>query len=660
MCGIVGSLKWESPDPAILIKRMTEALNHRGGDALGVKTLGPLTLGHTRLSIIDYSEASNQPMQDESARYWIAYNGEIYNYLKIKENLKLAGHQFKTRSDTEVILEAYKHWGVDCLQHFIGMFVFALWDSYEQTLFIARDRLGEKPLYYTLFNNGNNQTDIIFASELKSLMLHPGVTYNINPKALNEFLSLNYVLSDSCILENVKKLAPAHYLFIKPRDSVQIKKYWDLSRSFLEKKHNNLNRDKKTAIEELNYLIHDSVKQQMISDAPLGAFLSGGIDSSTIVSAMTTLGNPSHIKTFSIGFAEKSYNELPESQFVANYLGVDHKTQVIETLGSNLLELLPKMILKADEPFADSSMIPTYLLAKFAKEQVKVCLSGDGGDELFAGYETYAADKMHRFLRFFPKGLLNIAVGMAENLLPVSHKKISTDYKIKKFLQGCHYDFRRAHYFWRNIFTEAEKLVLVNPDLHAKMFSEDPFLQFNQFYSEVAGCHPLDQASYVDIKTWLADDILVKVDRFSMAHSLETRAPFLDHRIVEFAASLPVHWKMKGFQKKHILKLSQKTTLPHSTLFRSKKGFNAPISSWLIQDLQELARSVTLDSSLETWFSKKSIEKLWQEHLNAEKDHGLKLFGLMSFGLWLSQTQSQSQIQPQTLSLYDFTGIDTV
>lgn len=639
MCGIVGSLKWGNPDPPGLIKRMTQALNHRGPDALGVQSLGPLTLGHARLSIIDTSISSNQPMQDQARRYWIVYNGEIYNYQVLRQNLKALGHSFSTRSDTEVILEAYKEWGVDCLQHFVGMFALAIWDNQEKTLFMARDRLGEKPLYYALFpsdqlNNLTNHSDIIFASELKSMLLHPQITFKINPRALNEMLSLNYTLTDSCMIDNVHKLAPAHYLLIQPGKSPLLKQYWNLSQVFQQKK---LTLSKAAAIEELNHFIQEAVRGQMISDVPLGAFLSGGIDSSTIVAAMTEIGNAKLTQTFSTGFREKSYNELAESRIVANHLSVDHHTQIVD---GNLTELLPKIIQHCDEPLADTSIIPTYFLAKFAREQVKVCLSGDGGDELFAGYETYAADKIHRWLRFFPKGLLNAASSMAGSLLPVSHQKISLDYKVKKFLQGCHMDFRRAHYFWRTIFTEAEKRILVQPDLHARVFSEDPFHQFNQFYKEVEGCHPLDQASYVDIKTWLVDDVLVKVDRFSMAHSLETRAPFLDHRLVEFAASLPVQWKMKGFEKKHLLKISQKKKLPHSTLFRAKKGFNAPISTWFMKDLQSMGREITLDTSLEAWFVKKEIENLWQEHLSGHKDQGLKLFGLTCFGLWLNHYQS--------------------
>jgi len=640
MCGIVGSLKWGSPDPATLIKRMTQALNHRGPDALGIHSLGPLTLGHARLSIIDTSSSANQPMQDQTGRYWIVYNGEIYNYQDLRANLKTLGHSFSTRSDTEVILEAYKHWGVDCLQQFVGMFALAIWDNQQKTLFIARDRLGEKPLYYALFptdNLSSHNTDIIFASELKSLMLHPQVTFKINPRALNEMLSLNYTLTDSCMIDNVHKLAPAHYLLLEQGKSPILKQYWHLSQVFQQEK---LTISKAAATEQLNHLIQEAVRGQMISDVPLGAFLSGGIDSSTIVAAMTKVGDAKLTQTFSTGFREKSYNELEESRVVANHLNVDHHTQIVD---SNLTKLLPQIIQQCDEPFADSSIIPTYFLAKFAREQVKVCLSGDGGDELFAGYETYAADKVHRWLRFFPKGLLQAASSMAGSLLPVSHQKISIDYKVKKFLQGCHMDFRRAHYFWRTIFTEDEKRILVQPDLHSRVFAEDPFQAFNQFYKEVEGCHPLDQASYVDIKTWLVDDVLVKVDRLSMAHSLETRAPFLDHRLVEFAASLPVQWKMKGFEKKHILKISQKGKLPHSTLFRAKKGFNAPISAWFMKDLQVMGREVTLDPALDAWFVKKEIENLWQEHLRGQKDHGLKLFGLTCFGLWLNNYQSLSK-----------------
>jgi asparagine synthase (glutamine-hydrolysing) len=641
MCGIVGSLNWQKPDEEALILRMTGAIAHRGPDAEKVKTIGPMVFGHRRLSIIDVSPLSNQPMSDISGRYWIVYNGELYNFKKLKTELEGLGHPFKTHSDTEVILEAYKRFGQDCVDHFVGMFAFAIWDREEQSLFMARDRMGEKPLYYAFnktLNNNQNDSNIVFASELKALRLHPTVSSKINPKAISQILSLNYVLTDTCILEGVEKLPPAHTLFIKKGKAPVIKCYWQLNDHF----HNKVKwSSKEEAIEKLQSLMQESVAGQMIADVPLGAFLSGGIDSSTIVANMKALKDSKSIQTFSIGFHEKSYNEIAESKQVADFLKVDHHTQFID---ANMAKILPKIIQATDEPFADSSIIPTYFLAQFSREKVKVCLSGDGGDELFVGYETYAADKLYQYVKHIPKGILKYLSSNVDKYIPMSHNKISFDYKLKQFLKGCLFDFKKAHYSWRTIFSDAEKNTLLDPDILESVTQQDPYASFEKFYQDVEGCHPLDQASYVDMKTWMVDDILVKVDRLSMAHSLEVRAPFLNHHLVEFAASLPIDWKMKGFEKKHILKMSQKKNLPSEILYRPKKGFNAPISPWFAKELQTLGKEATLDNpALHAWCRKDSMEQLWKEQLSGQKDNGLKLFGLMCLGLWLNSTTSENE-----------------
>lgn len=635
MCGLVGSLHWEKPDHPNLIQRMARTLKHRGPDAEKICALGPLVLGHRRLSIIDVSPQSNQPMSDHSGRYWIVYNGELYNFKTLKKELIGLGHHFKTDSDTEVILEAWKRFGVAALEKLVGMFAFAIWDQFSQTLFMARDRLGEKPLYYFSYESSDSfNHNLIFASELQALCLHPKISHELNPKAFSEFLSLNYILTDTCMLKGIEKLPPAHYLLLKKGQKPTISCYWNLSRNFQEKQNW---RSKEEATEQLQTLIQQSVSGQMISDVPLGAFLSGGIDSSTIVAAMTR-EKPAHPpQTFSIGFKEASYNELTESIQVAKHLKVDHHTQFVET---ECIERLPHIMSQTDEPFADNSLIPTYFLAEFARQSVKVCLSGDGGDELFAGYETYTADKLYHFINRLPKSLLQALSFSIDRFWPVSHQKISFDYKLKQFLKGCLHEFHRAHYFWRIIFDETEKKQILNPSVQEAILLHDPFQQFAKHYQAVENCHPLDQASYVDIKTWMVDDILVKVDRLSMAHSLEVRAPFLNHHLVEFAASLPVHWKMKGFQKKHLLKCSQEPFLPNSILHRAKKGFNAPIAPWFSGKLKSMGMDITLgNKALAPWINTRVVEKLWAEQFNHIKDHSHKLFGLMCLGLWLDNFQ---------------------
>lgn len=655
MCGIAGSLNWQTPDTSILIQAMCKRLAHRGPDAENVVSLGPIVLGHRRLSIIDVCPLSNQPMSDNTGRYWIVYNGELYNYKSLKSELLGLGHHFKNESDTEVIIESYKRYGIDCLQKFQGMFAFALWDKDEQTLFMVRDRLGEKPLYYSCLQSlQNNNTNIIFASELKALLIHPAISYRINPKALSQFLSLNYILTDSCIIEGVEKLPPAHYLLLQKGKTPIIKSYWDLSEHFNNKKTWT---SKRHASETLEKLIEKSVQSQMVSDVPLGAFLSGGIDSSTVVASMTKALNPQDIKTFSIGFHESTYSELAESSDVAQYLGVDHHTQYVD---ADKLILLPQIIQMTDEPFADNSIIPTYFLSEFSRQSVKVCLSGDGGDELFLGYETYVADKLQQAMRYAPQSLMKLLSFACEKYWPVSHHKISFDYKIKQFLKGCLYDFHQAHYFWRLIFTDQEKSKLLKEDVKDSIMQHNPVFSFLKHFEEVSDCHPLDQASYVDIKTWMVDDILVKVDRMSMAHSLEVRAPFLNHHLVEFAASIPVAWKLNLFQKKHLLKLSQAKNLPHKILNRSKKGFNAPMSPWFSGKLRDLARDRILSNpQLCDFIQPQALEKLWQDHCHGIKDNGYKLFGLMCLGLWLENTQhifqnkNQEALQISREVLYD-------
>lgn len=627
MCGICGKLSWDNPPDTALIKRMNDRLVHRGPDAEGIHIAGPLGLGHRRLSIIDLSAAGNQPMSDHTGQYWIVFNGEIYNFQELRDELLKLGAHFRTRTDTEVILEAYKQWGTQCLERFNGMFAFALWDGRAQQLMLARDRLGEKPLYYYALPDGG----IIFASELKALRADPAVPDQINIKALSHYLSLNYTLTAESILQGVKKLEAAHYMMVERGKPVRATRYWDLAAHFHNKRHF---RSEAEAAEALSALIEDAVKLRMIADVPLGAFLSGGIDSSTIVAAMCRLRAPSENHTFSIGFREKSYSELPEARFVADYLKVSHHEKIVD---ADMAALLPRIVWHADEPFADTSMIPMYFLAEQARQLVTVCLSGDGADEIFAGYETYTADKIHNFTRRLPAWVVKMTERSVNTLVPVSFDKVSLDYKLRQFLKGQAFEPIRAHYSWRTIFSEEEKRALL-PDYRAQLSEADPFEYFRKYHQEVAGCHYIDQAMYVDIKTWLVDDILLKVDRSTMAHSLEARVPMLDHRLVEFAASLPVELKLKGFEKKYLLKKAQQGYLPDMTLRRRKRGFNAPVSHWLYTTLGNFCAKLTVPGT-NGWaaFNSEFINSLYQAHEGRRQDNSLKLLSLINYHLWRYQ-----------------------
>ena len=603
---------------------MNNRMIHRGPDAGAVMVRGPVALGHRRLSILDLSSAANQPMADDTGQNWIVFNGEIYNFAEIRHELEASGSRFRTHSDTEVILEAYRRWGADCLHRLNGMFAFAIWDERRHELFAARDRFGEKPFLFAPDGNGG----WVFASEANALLAHPGVERRIDRRGLAQYLTLNYTLSDATLLEGVRKLPPAHFMvWRKGRGEPEIYRYWDLGGHFRNKRRHV---SEAAAADELAELIDDSVRLRMVADVPIGAFLSGGIDSSTIAAAMSRQVGSDFVKTFSIGFSERSYSEVDEARFMADYLGVDHRDRIIDV---DMATTLPEIVKLCDEPIADSSIIPVYFLADLARERVTVCLSGDGGDELLGGYETYVADKLLHHSRWLPRQMTSVMAEVAERLIPASFAKVSLDYKLKQFLRGHGLGPDRAHAFWRVIVGEEERQVLLRPEVGGDI--EDVLSPFIDAAAEVADCHYLDRAMYVDIKTWLPNDILAKVDRATMAHSLEARAPFLDHRLAEFAASLPVDWKLRRFRTKHLLKEAQRRYLPGQVLDRKKRGFNAPVSHWFSGRLRDLAADVTRSGKLTEWVRPEAVDVLWSDHLAGRRDNGLRLFGLTYLGLWL-------------------------
>jgi asparagine synthase (glutamine-hydrolysing) len=629
MCGIAGWLAWNKPKNVEVVKSMIDRMVHRGPDAEGVLDFGPIILGHRRLSVIDVSVGNNQPMVDRSGRFAITYNGEIYNFQAIRKELEADGSIFFTAGDTEVVLEAYKVWGDECLERFNGMFAFAIWDDLRQRLLLARDRAGEKPLfYYQLPDYG-----LAFASEPGALRCHPQVSREPDPVGLAHYLQLNYTLGRHCLTRHMRRLAPGHFLVVERDRRPVIRSYWNLAEHFHNKRRFTSEGE---AAEALSELIDDSVKIRMISDVPLGSFLSGGIDSSTIVAAMTRYRRPRDIKTFSVGFSDESYSEIREARNAARFLDVDHHDQVLQP---DAKLLLPSLLAAADEPLADSSTLPTWFLAGHTRKYVTVALSGDGGDECFAGYETYMADKLHRFLSPLPGLLTRGATKAVDRFWPVSFAKVSFDYKLRHFLAGLNLSGPEAHFSWRTIFSREERAAIMQPDWRRIMVSEeaDAFREFEPCLKDVKDCHPLDQALYVDFKTWLPDDILVKVDRLTMAHSLEARAPFLDHRLVEFAAALPASLKLKHRRNKHLLKLSQQERLPRSILYRKKQGFNAPVSGWLRDVFREFGHDTLNNSHVKTWFDHQAVQNLWREHLAGRRDNGLKLFGLICLGLWMEQ-----------------------
>jgi asparagine synthase (glutamine-hydrolysing) len=620
MCGIVGWLSNGPHRARGLLEAMTDVLSHRGPDAEGFFLEETVALGHRRLSIIDTSDAANQPMQDSTGRYVIVFNGEIYNFMELRSELAKAGHSFKTRSDTEVVLEAYKRWHTGCLDRFNGMFALALWDRQERSLLLARDRIGKKPLFYSATEQG-----LVFASEVRALLHHPGIKGEVDLAGVAGFLTMNYVSGERTLLAGVRKLPPASFLVAKPGGHLKFQRYWSLAPHFHKQ---NIYRNELEAAEALGALIDDATRLRMISDVPLGAFLSSGIDSATVVASMKLAS--SNVETFSIAFAESSYNEADDARELAHRLDTRHRDLVV---GIDLDGMIQSIVRAADEPIADNSTLPMWFLCRFAREHVTVALSGDGGDELFAGYETYIADYLARHLMHFPTRWMS---KLADYILPVSFDKVSWDYKLRLFLKGISAGWPRSHYSWRTIFDFDERLRLLRPEIAEKIKECDPYEEFSSIYAEVKECRPLDQALYLDMRTWLVDDVLVKTDRMSMAHGLEVRAPLLDYRIAEFAAALPHEWKLRRTETKYLLKQSQRQRLPKEVLKRRKKGFNAPMSHWLKGPLHDFAYDCLGSSKLDDYFVREEIESLWTDHMQGKRDNGFKLFGLVCFSLWLS------------------------
>ena len=625
MCGIAGIIGSNQEYCRVqLLEAMLSAMIHRGPNGTHIETFSESGFfGHNRLAVIDLNPRAKQPMWDATHRYCLTFNGEIYNFREIKKVLIQLGRHFCTESDSEVLVEAWAEWGISAIDRLVGMFAFGVWDDQLKQLFLVRDRMGEKPLYYAPIKN-DFLRGLIFSSELKGLLVYPFFQKKISPAALDYYLSYGYASSQEAIFENSHKLPPASYLqFDCNTGQHRLIEYWSLSHSF----KNKCTLSFSDATENLRTLLKNSVISQLISDVPLGAFLSGGIDSSAIVGEMAKNHKVAH--TFSIGFREKSYSELKNSKIVSRHFSTEHHTKIV---GDDIENHVEKIIGVFDEPFTDTSLIPMYYLSQYTREKVTVALSGDGGDELFGGYSTYQADRYHRVLSRIPPAIKNQLI-KACAYLPVSHKKISFDYKIKQFLQGALLNNQQAHFKWREIFSKQQKnqLLLFPGEM------PDTLSLNLRWFKDVEGCHYLDQAMYVDMKTWLVDDILTKSDRTSMAHSLEVRAPFLDHRLVEFAASLPIQYKIQSGSGKHVLKASQKKILPNKIIFQSKKGFNSPISHWLSGELFKMAHDITTSQCMLKWFNQNAIEKLWLEHQKGVCDNGYRLFNLMCLGLWHQQ-----------------------
>lgn len=632
MCGICGVYfhdKQKLLDESILTG-MRDSMRLRGPDSAGNYLKPGIALGHRRLSIIDLDQG-HQPMTNEDASLWLTYNGEIYNFQELRKDLEAKGHPFKTQSDSEVILHAYEEYGKDCVQKFNGMFAFAIYNSKEHSLFLARDRLGIKPLYYF-----QGSQLFAFASSLKALLRHPEIPAEIDPHALSEYLLFEYVPAPRSMIQNILKLMPGHTALIQG-ERVQIEKYWDLQyheqkeKSFLEYQ------------EELQCLLKDSVKKRLVSDVPLGIFLSGGIDSSSILSYMSELGHRP-LKTFSIGFNETSFNELQYARRVAKDFDTDHHEMMVTP--QTLFELFPTVLEGIDDPLGDPSAVPTYLVSQLARKHVTVCLAGDGGDELFAGYPTYQAFKIWQVYSKIPQGLQKLFSQLVFNM-PTSFRDISMDYKLKKFIEGMPYPIEQANILWKGAFRPDEKRNVVSTDMLAQMGSKKDYFSLDPYLENFQGKDLLNKLLFLDTKIYMQDDILAKVDRMSMANSLEVRVPLLDHAIVEFAARLPVKFKLSGMKTKVVLKQAMKSRLPSEIIHRKKKGFGIPFALWVADELiknfvlEYLSEASLRDQGI---LNPDAVQQILEDHLAQKRDNRKLIWTLLVFVAWLKEVRSVKSI----------------
>jgi len=625
MCGICGIYGFKELAPASqdLVRAMAKVMVHRGPDDEGYYFDNSVALGMRRLSIIDLV-TGHQPLSNEDGTVWTVYNGEIYNFPELKQRLQAKGHAFLTQTDTEVIVHLYEEEGEDFVKRLNGMFAIALWDKKKKKLILVRDRLGVKPLHYLRFND-----QLLFASEIKCL-LQSGCPREIDLEALSQYFTFEYIPAPRTIFRGIQKILPGQMLVIE-NGRMTVRPYWDVQFEPKSLKPG----DENVLAEEIEQRLKESVRMRLISDVPLGVFLSGGIDSSSITALMSEVST-SAIKTFSIGFKEKSFDELGYARTVASRLGTEHQEFVVE---SDLVkELVPVLMKYIDEPLADASIIPTYIISRLARRFVTVALAGDGGDELFGGYDTYKAYKVARLYRKVPRFIRTRIIKNMVSLLPATKKRLSFEFKAKKFISGVEYPPEIANFIWWGAYAPSAQKNLFSPEFHAAL-ERDPFSPIALHLRNCGARETLDRLAYLDLKLYLQDDLLVKVDRMSMANSLEIRVPFLDYTFVEFAATIPSSLKLKGLATKYILKKAMRDRLPKEILHRKKIGFDIPLGVWIKNELKDFVTSVLSPANLRkhNYFNAATIEKIMKEHFSGVHNHRQLLWPLIIFQYWYDQ-----------------------
>jgi asparagine synthase (glutamine-hydrolysing) len=623
MCGIVGFVRNDAkPIDEQLLSRMCNAIRHRGPDQDGFYVNGSVGLAMRRLSIIDL-KSGQQPIHNQDRSSWIVFNGEIYNYLELREKLEKLGHTFYTNSDTEAIVHAFDQYGSDCPKHLRGMFAFAIWNESTQELFIARDRVGKKPLLYALVNG-----QLIFGSEFSALLLHPDVSRDIQPEALDYYLSFMCIPAPLTAYKAIRKLEPGHWLRWR-KGEIELQRYWQPD--FTKK----LDISEEEAGERTVEILRDAVRVRLMSEVPLGAFLSGGIDSSAVVALMSQESSE-RVKTFSIGFEEQDFSELHHARRIAEHVGAEHHEFIVRP---DAVEVLPILVEHYGEPYADSSAVPTYYVARETRKHVTVALNGDGGDESFAGYERYIAMGLTEKYRRVPSFLRESVIKETVNLIPSSPTKRSRVKSAQRLLEAVSLPRVDRYAHWVSVFNEQTKQPLYSDFFREQTQDANATGVLRKWFKRANGIGILDAMLLTDQMTYLPNDLLVKVDIATMAVSLEARSPFLDHHVIEFAASLPQDLKLRRLTSKYLLKKVLRKLLPSENLNRRKMGFGVPIGHWFRGKMQPFLREVVLSEKAlgRGLFKPEAVRQLVELHTRGERDYSHQLWTLLMLELWFNR-----------------------
>jgi asparagine synthase (glutamine-hydrolysing) len=615
MCGICG-FNWNDKE---LVSAMNDSLEHRGPDQTGIFCDDAVSLGFRRLSIIDLTEHGSQPMFNEDRTVCLVFNGEIYNFQKLRPELIDLGHIFRGKSDSEVVLHAYEEYGIECVHRLQGMFAFAIYDLKKNSLFIARDRIGIKPLYY-YHKNGR----LLFASEIKAILQDKSVPREVNDQAVYDYLGFEFVPAPQTMFRDINKLPSGHYLTLQD-GTLEIKEYWDLRMA-----SSPTNLTFQEAVEKQKELLNDAVKSHLISDVPLGVFLSGGLDSSSIVALMRRhISGP--IKTFTIGYHDKTFSELDYAAIVAKHCETEHQVLMLDDIKPEYVE---KTLYHLDEPMTDLSTVPLYLLCKQAREQVTVCLSGEGADESYAGYDRFKAAKMAAWFNLIPESIRKHVIGTLVGMLPDQAQKKGAINMLKRFVEGANLPAEGDHLRWQYFSSEGQTRKLFTQKF-LDAISPDPFRLVRKYAERCKDADTVNRQIYLDMRYMMTDSVLMKVDKMSMASSLEVRVPLLDHVLVEFLASLPGNWKLNGMTTKYIFRSALEELLPKEIVYRGKQGYSLPVKHLLRGDMKPYMVSLLNDSPLiREKMNRTYVNQLIEEHCAMKHNHNHVLWALMNLSIW--------------------------